>query len=73
MKLVKLTTIFKKDIAVVADEIISIEKGDYADVSIQRDYNFCGRITKVVTKRGCTYPVRESFEEVCDFLEELDQ
>ncbi len=72
MKLVKLTTIDKTDIAVVADEIIGIEKGDYADWQIRNDYKFYGRITKVVTKRG-NYSVRESFEEVCDFLEELEQ
>lgn len=63
MKLIRLTSLEKRDIAVVADEVISIEKGDYLDWELEQKYNFRGRPTRIVLKHH-NYAVREDFETV---------
>lgn len=67
MKLIKLTTIEKKDIAIVTDEIVSIEKDDY-DWELEKQYSFAGRPTRIITKH-CNYSVREDFDTVCTLIE----
>lgn len=64
MKLIKLTSIEKRDIAIVADEIVSIEKGDYVDWELEKRYDFEGQPTRIIMKH-CNYSVREDFETVC--------
>ena len=67
MKLIKLTTLEKRDIAVVADEVISIEKGDYLDCTLARKYDFRERPTRVILKHH-SYAVREDFDTVCALM-----
>lgn len=64
MRLIKLTSIEKRDIAIVADEVVSIEKGDYIDWTLGERYGFEGRPTRIIMKH-CNYSVREDFETVC--------
>ena len=71
MKLIKMTTLEKRDIAVVADEVISIEKGDYLDWELEQKYNFRQRPTRVVLKHG-NYVVREDFETVYALVKGAD-
>ena len=66
MRLIKLTSIEKRDIAIVADEVISIEKGDYTD-----KYGLKGLPTRIITKH-LDYSVREDFETVCALVEGTD-
>lgn len=70
MRLIKLTTIEKADIAIVVDEIISIEKGDY-DWEMEKQYGFAGRPTRILTKH-CNYSVREDFDTVYTLIEGAD-
>lgn len=64
MRLIKLTSIEKRDIAIVADEVVSIEKGDYIDWTLEERYGFEGQPTRIIMKH-CNYSVREDFETVC--------
>lgn len=71
MRLIKLTTIEKTDIAIVADEVVSIEKGNYLDWELEQKYDFRERPTIIVLKhRNCA--VREDFETVCALMEGAD-
>ena len=67
MRLIKLTSIEKRDIAVVADEVVSIERGDYIDLELMKKYGFRGRTTIVILKHH-NYAVREDFETVCALM-----
>lgn len=71
MRLIKLTSIEKRDIAIVADEIVSIEKGDYIDWTLERQYGFEGQPTRIIMKHF-NYSVREDFETVCDLVKGVD-
>ncbi len=76
MKLIKLTSIEKRDIAIVADEIISIERGDYfggdyIDWESEKKCDFEGRPTRIIMK-NFNYSVREDFETVCALMEGAD-
>ncbi len=64
MKLIKLTSIEKRDIAIATDEVVSIEKGDYVDWELEKRYDFAGQPTRIIMKH-CNYSVREDFETVC--------
>ena len=73
MKLIKLTSLEKRDIAIVVDEIMSVEKGDYIS-EYNRDgyeYSFNGCPTRVFLK-NFKYSVREDFETVCMLIEGAD-
>ena len=67
MRLIKLTTMEKRDIAIVADEVVSIEKDDY-DWDLEKKYGFAGRPTNIIMKHY-GYTVREDFETVCALVE----
>ena len=69
MRLIKLTTIEKADIAIVADEVVSIEKGDY-DWEMDRQYGI-GRPTRILMKHY-NYSVREDFDTVCALMAGAD-
>lgn len=71
MRLIKLTSIEKRDIAIVADEIVSIEKGDYIDWTLERQYSFEGQPTRIIMKHF-NYSVREDFETVCALVKGVD-
>lgn len=71
MRLIKLTSIEKRDIAVVADEVISIERGDYSGWELKEKYDFEGRPTRIIMK-NYNYSVREDFETVCALMEGAD-
>ena len=71
MRLIKLTSIEKRDIAVVADEVVSIERGDYTDWELKEKYGFEGRPTRIVMKHF-NYSVREDFETVCALMKGAD-
>ena len=73
MRLIKLTSIEKRDIAIVADEVISIERGDYfggdyIDWESEKTCDFKGRPTRIIMK-NFNYAVREDFETVCALVE----
>ena len=68
MRLIKLTSIDKRDVAVVIDEIMSIERGDYIDWELEKKYHFAGRPTRIIMKHF-NYSVREDFETVCALVE----
>lgn len=70
MRLIKLTTIEKTDIAIVADEVVSIEKGDY-DWEMEAQYGFAGRPTRILMKHY-NYSVREDFDTVCALMKGAD-
>ena len=76
MRLIKLTSIEKRDIAIVADEVISIERGDYfggdyIDWESEKKCDFEGRPTRIIMK-NLNYAVREDFETVCALVEGAD-
>lgn len=71
MRLIKLTSIEKRDVAVVADEIMSIERGDYTNWELREKYRFEGRPTRIIMKHF-NYSVREDFETVCALIEGAD-
>lgn len=64
MRLIKLTSIEKRDIAIVADEVASIERGNYTD-----KYELKGKPTRIILKHNDIYSVREDFETVCALVE----
>lgn len=67
MKLIELTTIEKRRIAICVNEIVSVERGDY-ESSFEREYGFVGCPTRVNLKNG-KYTVREDFYVVCSLIE----
>ena len=71
MRLIKLTSIEGRDIAIVADEVVGIGKGDYIDWELEKRYGFAGRPTRIITKHF-DYSVREDFETVCALMEGVD-
>ena len=71
MRLIKLTSIEKRDIAIAADEIVSIEKGDYLDWTLRKQYGFEGQPTRIIMKHF-NYSVREDFETVCALVKGVD-
>lgn len=68
MRLIKLTSIEKRDIAIVADEVVSIERGDCFDWELKQKYDFAGRPTRIIMK-NFNYSVREDFKTVCALVE----
>ena len=73
MKLIRLTSIEKRAIAIVADEVLSIEKGDYLDFALEQKYNFRERPTRVLLKHyNYVYVVREDFETVYALMKGVD-
>ncbi len=70
MKLIELTSIEKRRIAICINEIVSIERGDYVS-SFEREYGFSGCPTRVFLKNG-KYTVREDFKTVCALVEGAD-
>jgi hypothetical protein len=68
MRLIKLTSIENRKIAIVVDEIMSVERGDYI---FEREYGFNGYPTRVFLK-NFKYSVRENFETVCMLIEGAD-
>ena len=71
MRLIKLTSIEGRDIAIAADEVMSIERGDYTDWEMEKMYGFVGRPTGITTKRF-NYSVREDFETVYALMKGTD-
>ena len=71
MKLIRLTAIEGRAIAIVPNEIMSIEKGDYIDWELEKKYGFAGRPTRIIMK-NFNYSVREDFETVCALMEGVD-
>ena len=70
MRLIKLTSIEKRQIAVCVNEIVSVERGDYVS-SFEREYGFSGCPTIVNLKNG-KYTVRENFDVVCSLIKGVD-
>ena len=70
MRLVELTSIEKRRIAVCVNEIVSVERGDYVS-SFEREYGFSGCPTIVNLKNG-KYTVRENFDVVCSLIKGVD-
>ena len=68
MRLIRLTSLEKRDIAVAVDEVISIERGDYISWELKKKYDFDDRPTRIVLKDH-NYTVREDFETVCALME----
>ena len=66
MRLIKLTSIEKRRIAVCINEIVSIEHGNY-----ESKYGLNGCPTIVNLKNG-KYTVRENFDVVCALIEGAD-
>lgn len=71
MRLIKLTSIEGRDIAIVADEVVGIGKGDYIDWELEKQYGFGGRPTRIIMK-NFDYSVREDFETVCALVEGVE-
>lgn len=73
MKLIRLTAIEGRAIAIVLSEIMSIEKGDYISEYDRdgREYGFNGCPTRVFLK-NFKYSVREDFDTVCKLIEGAD-
>ena len=70
MRLIELTSIEKRRIAVCANEIVSIERGDYVS-GYAREYGLEGCPTRIFLKNG-KYTVREDFDVVCGLIEGAD-
>ena len=70
MRLIELTSIEKRRIAVCVNEIVSIERGDYVS-RFERVYDFDGYPTRIILKNG-KYTVREDFDMVCDLIKGAD-
>lgn len=66
MRLIELTSIEKRRIAVCVNEIVSIERGDYESY-FEQEYGFDGCPTRVNLKNG-KYTVREDFDVVCSLI-----
>lgn len=74
MKLIRLTSIENRKIAIVVNEIMSVERGDYISEYDRdgREYGFNGCPTRVFLK-NFKYSVREDFETVCALVEGADE
>lgn len=70
MRLIKLTSIEKRRIAICVNEIVSIERGDYVS-RFEREYDFDGCPTRIILKNG-KYTVREDFDVVCNLIQGVD-
>lgn len=70
MRLIELTSIERRRIAVCVNEIVSIERGDYIS-RFERDYDFDGCPTRIILKNG-KYTVREDFDVVCNLIQGVD-
>ena len=70
MKLIRLTTIERRAIAIAPSEIISIEKGDFME-RCENDYGFRGVPTRVILKLF-HYSVKEDFDTVLKLIEGED-
>jgi hypothetical protein len=66
MRLIELTSIEKRRIAVCVNEIVSIERGDYMS-----SYGLNGCPTIINLTNG-KYTVREDFDMVCDLIKGVD-
>lgn len=72
MKLIRLTSIENRKIAIVVNEIMSIERGDYiSEYDKDGEYGFNGYPTRIFLK-NFKYSVREDFETVCMLIEGAD-
>lgn len=67
MRLIELTSIEKRRIAVCVNEIVSVERGNY-----ESRYGFGGCPTRVNLKNG-QYIVREDFDMVCGLIKGEDE
>ena len=70
MKLIRLTAIEGRAIAIVKSEIVSIEKGDFMG-EWDNEYGFRGAPTRVILKRF-NYTVTEDFDTVRKLIEGVD-
>lgn len=70
MRLIELTSIERRRIAVCVNEIVSIERGDYVS-RFEREYDFDGCPTRIILKNG-KYTVREDFDIVCNLIQGAD-
>lgn len=70
MKLIRLTTIERRAIAIVPSEIVSIEKGNFME-RCENDYGFRGAPTRVILKQ-LNYSVEEDFDTVRKLIEGAD-
>lgn len=70
MKLIRLTAIEGRAIAIVPSEIVSIEKGDFIE-EFDNKYGFRGAPTKVILKLF-NYVVKEDFDTVRKLIEGAD-
>ena len=70
MKLIRLTTIERRAIAVARNEIVSIEKGDFME-EWDNEYRFRGAPTRVILKQF-SYTVEEDFDTVRKLIEGAD-
>lgn len=68
MRLIELTSIEKRRIAVCVNEIVSVERGDY-ESRFERGFDGCP--TRVNLKNG-KYTVREDFDVVCGLIKGAD-
>ena len=70
MKLIRLTSIEGRAIAIAPSEIVSIEKGDFME-RCENDYGFRGAPTRVILKLF-HYSVKEDFDTVLKLIEGAD-
>ena len=70
MKLIRLTTIEGRAIAIVQSEIMSIEEGDWMH-KWDNNYGFSGIPTRIILKQF-NYVVKEDFDTVCELIEGAD-
>lgn len=70
MKLIRLTAIEGRAIAIDPSEIVSIEKGDFMEMW-DNDYGFSGVPTRVILKQ-LNYTVEEDFDTVRKLIEGAD-
>lgn len=67
MRLIRLTAIEGRAIAIVPGEIVSIEKGDFIE-RWENEYGFRGAPTRVILKQF-NYTVMENFDTVRKLIE----
>lgn len=70
MKLIRLTAIEGRAIAIAPSEIVSIEKGDFME-GWDKGHHFRGAPTRVILKLF-NYSVEEDFDTVRKLIEEAD-
>lgn len=66
MRLIELTSIERRRIAVCVNEIVSIERGDYMN---SYGLNRCPTIINLTNGK---YTVREDFDVVCNLIQGVD-